>query len=223
MSVIVELEAAAESFELGRALAVPGRSAIELEDMVPLGDQVVPLFWLYEQETSEFVEQVESREGVEELTVFDRMDDRTLFALKWDPDADRLLTSISDNGGYLLSATGRGTDWTLQIRFPDHESLTNFADECDDRNVTLEIEGLYNPTRPEVGPWYGLTEPQHETLILAIERGYYDIPRQISTQDLAAELGVSDQAVTERLRRAIQTLTDNTLRVPNAHKNSNSE
>ena len=37
------------------------------------------------------------------------------------------------------------------------------------------------------------------------------IPRQTSTQDLAEEFGVSDQAVTERLRRAIITLVENTL------------
>jgi len=41
--------------------------------------------------------------------------------------------------------------------------------------------------------------------------GYYSIPRQTSTQELADEFGISDQAVTERLRRAIETLTENTL------------
>ncbi|WP_249361517.1 helix-turn-helix domain-containing protein [Haloterrigena sp. H1] len=33
--------------------------------------------------------------------------------------------------------------------------------------------------------------------------GYYDIPRGCTTAELADELGISDQAVTERLRRAI--------------------
>lgn len=33
----------------------------------------------------------------------------------------------------------------------------------------------------------------------------------MSTQELADELAISDQAVTERLRRAIVTLTENTL------------
>ncbi len=33
----------------------------------------------------------------------------------------------------------------------------------------------------------------------------------MSTQDLANDLDISDQAVTERLRRAIVTLTENTL------------
>jgi predicted DNA binding protein len=33
----------------------------------------------------------------------------------------------------------------------------------------------------------------------------------MSTQELAEEFDISDQAVTERLRRAIMTLTENTL------------
>jgi hypothetical protein len=47
-----------------------------------------------------------------------------------------------------------------------------------------------------------------------VEGGYYDIPRRMSTKDLAEEFGVSDQAITERLRRAIVALTENTIAVP---------
>lgn len=45
----------------------------------------------------------------------------------------------------------------------------------------------------------------------AVQGGYYSIPGRMSTQDLADALGISDQAVTERLRRAIETLTENAL------------
>jgi predicted DNA binding protein len=59
--------------------------------------------------------------------------------------------------------------------------------------------------------WYGVTQLQRDTLMHAVRGGYYSIPRRMSTQDLADEFGISDQAVTERLRRAIVTLTENTL------------
>jgi predicted DNA-binding protein YlxM (UPF0122 family) len=48
-------------------------------------------------------------------------------------------------------------------------------------------------------------------LVLAVRNGYYSIPRQVSTQELADTLEISDQAVTERLRRAIETLVENTI------------
>jgi predicted DNA binding protein len=47
----------------------------------------------------------------------------------------------------------------------------------------------------------------------AVEEGYYSIPRGISTKELAEEFDISDQALTERLRRAIITLVTNTLAV----------
>ena len=66
-------------------------------------------------------------------------------------------------------------------------------------------------TKPDAGPWYGLTAPQRETLMYAVEMGYYALPRQISTQEIANEFDISDQAASERLRRAIDMLVANTL------------
>nr|WP_255473553.1 helix-turn-helix domain-containing protein [Halogeometricum sp. CBA1124] len=51
-----------------------------------------------------------------------------------------------------------------------------------------------------------MTDLQRETLALAIRRGYFEVPRSATLSDLAAELGVSKQAVSERLRRALALL-----------------
>nr|WP_222863711.1 helix-turn-helix domain-containing protein [Natronococcus pandeyae] len=40
----------------------------------------------------------------------------------------------------------------------------------------------------------------------AVRHGYFEIPRRISLEELAAELGVTHQALSERLRRASDTL-----------------
>lgn len=73
------------------------------------------------------------------------------------------------------------------------------------------LDRIYNPTTPGTGPWFGLTRRQRTTLELAVERGYYDIPRRCTTIELADELGISDQAVTERLRRGIVAFVANAL------------
>lgn len=51
-----------------------------------------------------------------------------------------------------------------------------------------------------------LTEKQRETLNLAIEGGYYEQPSGLSLKELAADLDVSKQAVSQRLRAAEQAL-----------------
>ena len=56
-----------------------------------------------------------------------------------------------------------------------------------------------------------LPRKQAETLRLALETGYFDVPRDVTLQDLADELGVSDQTVSERLRRGIATVVDDAL------------
>jgi len=53
--------------------------------------------------------------------------------------------------------------------------------------------------------------PQRETLSYAVSAGYHSLPRRVSTKDIAEEFDISDQAVTERLRRGITTLVTNTL------------
>ena len=80
-----------------------------------------------------------------------------------------------------------------------------------EEEIDVTIERIYNPTKPDAGPWYGLTPPQRETLTYAVEHGYYSLPRGVSTKELGAEFGISDQAVTERLRRGITTLVSNTV------------
>lgn len=212
MSVIVELDVQAMAFELGRVLAVPGRARIRLEELVPLGEQVVPLLWLYDTDGEEFVETVRAHDKVLDLIEFDETDDRTLYAIAWDPAGDELLSAITEHGGYLLKATGSGSQWSLQLRFPSHESLSAFDETARENGVRFQVERVYNPTPPEAGEWYGLTTAQRETLLLALREGYFAIPREITTKELGDALGVSDQAVVERLRRAVSTLGDNTIR-----------
>ena len=61
------------------------------------------------------------------------------------------------------------------------------------------LPGGYNPLDE-------LTPVQRETVEAALELGYFDIPRGVSMEELAAELDITPNAVSERLRRAERTL-----------------
>lgn len=211
MSVIVEFRASSEDFELGQVLAVEGSSTVELETLVPLGDGAVPLFWVYNTSRESFVNGVQQHPTVEEATPVDVFEDRTLFTLDWNADQDRLVRAIRENEGQIQNATGTPSTWKFEVRFPSHESLSAFSTDCDTEGISLEVTRVYNPSEVDVHPWYGLTEPQFEALTLAAQMGYYGIPRGCTTKELADELGISDQAVTERLRRAIVALVTYTL------------
>ena len=212
MSVIAHLRVSADSFELGRILNVSAGSSVVLENLVPLGEQAVPFFTIHgTDESNAFRAAVQDHPSVTDIQQVSSHNDRTLFALDWDVSEDRLFRGVHETGAHLLGATGGPNAWEFELRFQSHEALSEFKTYCSDADIGLEVGRIYNPTRPESGPFYGLTQRQRDTLIRAVQGGYYSLPRELSTKDLADEFGISDQAVTERLRRAIVALVDNSL------------
>lgn len=213
MSVIVELTIPSAAFELGRILRIEEPTQLTLETMVPLGGKPTPFVRIRNDARDTFERSVGEHPSVNEIKLVNTHDGETLYALDWDPSGGSLLGKILDLDAVLLGATGAADTWGLELRFPSHEALSAFQEFYLDEAIDVSIERIYNPTKPDAGPWYGLTPPQRETLSDAVEGGYYSLPRQISTQELADSFDISDQAVTERLRRGISTLVSNTLLV----------
>lgn len=211
MSAILDLTLAADEFKLGRILRMGGDTRISLESMVPLGERAVPFFRHFDGDVQAFEASVRAHDAVEDLTVVSTHGEERLYALQWLSSTDSFLSILQRSEAHLLEATGGQDRWSFELRFPSHDAVSGFQTTCLEEDVPITVNRLYNPTKPTAGPWYGLTPAQREVLLRAVLTGYYSIPREVSTKDLAAEFGISDQAVVERLRRAIITLTSNTL------------
>jgi predicted DNA binding protein len=189
MSVIIEVLLPADDFELGRILDVGHASAIELENLVPAGDATVPLFWAYEPLGDGFLDVIADDPATNSVTEMDVFKDRTLFRLDWDARQDHLFQCLLDNEGQILGGSGTSERWDFEIQFPDREALGQWQDCCDDARLSVDVVRIYNPTDPGAGPWYGLSGPQREALILAVREGYYDIPRVVRLQPLPTNSG----------------------------------
>lgn len=213
MAVIVDLALPSSQFELGRILGVEGDTSVVLETMVPLGERTVPFFRVHGVENG-FEESVRGHAAVTDLDVVSTHDGEILYALNWDISDDSFFKGLIAADANLLEANGVAATWSFELRFPSHEALSGFQEHCADHDIPINVERLFNPTKPSAGPWFGLSPAQRTTLSRAVEAGYYSIPRQISTNELAAEIGITDQAVTERLRRGIQNLVSSTLLMP---------
>ncbi|MFB6077731.1 MAG: helix-turn-helix domain-containing protein [Halarchaeum sp.] len=211
MPVIAHLRIPAHSFELGRILELESETTIELKSLVPLGETAVPFFSVSENARDRFEENVRKHPSVERLTEVSRHENDTLYSMDWNVERDVFFQGVLQTGAQLLGGTGTMEAWEFELRFPDHDALSAFEEYCTNAHISLEVGRIYNPVRPGTGLWYGLTDAQRETLLRAVRGGYYSIPRRMSTKDLADALDISDQAVTERLRRAIVTLVENTL------------
>ncbi|MEF8774445.1 MAG: helix-turn-helix domain-containing protein [Halobacteriales archaeon] len=76
------------------------------------------------------------------------------------------------------------------------------------RIVAVDGEGEESPS---------LTDKQHETLLTAVELGYYDTPREADLADVAAELGVSRSAASQRLSSVRRRLVEDYVRRSDEH------
>ena len=213
MAVIVDLTIPAGEFELGQILRVEGLTEITVETMVPLGNRPIPFVQLHNGTRDAFERTVRDHPSVNKIQLVNSHEGELLYALDWDPSDTSLLQTILDLDGIMLTATGTAETWSLELRFRTHDALSEFQEYYIEQNIQVSIKHIYNPTRPDAGPWFGLTPTQRETLAYAVESGYYSLPRETSTQDLADYFDISDQAVTERLRRGISGLVSNTLLV----------
>lgn len=96
--------------------------------------------------------------------------------------------------------------------FKNYNTLRKFQATCAENGVSVEVVSISSrPTGSSDATTYGLTERQHEALTLALSRGYYESPRQVSTEALAEELGISQPSMSSLLRRAEYQLLSSTL------------
>lgn len=75
--------------------------------------------------------------------------------------------------------------------------------QANDLDVTLERLHDYRTGETALET---LTHRQREVLDVAFERGYYDVPRRVTTEELASELDIDDSTVSEHLQRAERNL-----------------
>jgi predicted DNA binding protein len=206
MSVIASVEMPAEEFALGAALTDPG-VRIRLERVVPTGETFAPYFWVSD-DSSERVERVlEADDDVDSVRVLDQLNGETLVRVEWRDPVDRVVEIAHETNARLLEAVGENGAWDVRLRFPDHANLTEFYRSCARDGVTIDLQGVYSPdVSKSVGLADGLTDVQRKTLRVALEAGYFDVPRETNLVELADRLGVSDTAVSQRIRRGVAKL-----------------
>ncbi len=125
-----------------------------------------------------------------------------------DIEAHRAVVELD---GQVLDARSEGNGWSLRIRFPDRDAVSEWQDRCTAAGIGADIKAIYDQEYQPPTQEYGLTTSQREALLTAAECGYFSIPRETSLAGVGEELGVSSQSASERLRRGMVTLIENTL------------
>jgi DNA-binding CsgD family transcriptional regulator len=158
--------------------------------------------------------EVETKIDEDGLSTLDCVDE-------WDRVAER-----GDSQVYVVSFTAPDLPERLE------ETATDLVGTCDpeidDRGAKMSLVGPHDaisgqideyeaagvsPTLRRIGGYEGpdrpldeLTARQREVVETAWEMGYYEVPKEVSADDIAAELGLDSSTVNEHLQRAERNL-----------------
>ncbi|MFC7047119.1 helix-turn-helix domain-containing protein [Halobacteriaceae archaeon GCM10025711] len=211
MPTVVEFTVPASACAIGRSLQVTPETTIEIERVVPTKNAVMPLFWAWGGDADAFAAAVRTEDAVENLTVVEEVDGGVLYAADWDESAMGTLRGIIDTDGVLLGATATVTGWRFRVQFPEGDHATRFQEYCNENGVPITVDRVSALDNPRERNGFGLTDAQREVLVAAYDRGYFDEPRTVGLTELASALGVSDVAVSRRLRRGLKELLGRTV------------
>ncbi|MWG34017.1 helix-turn-helix domain-containing protein [Halomarina oriensis] len=204
MTIVVDLTLPGGAFPLGTLLDDDPDAHVELERVVPVGDRLLPFFWVSDGSVEHIESMLAEQAEVGEYELLTTAGDQHLYEVRWNSDLDGIVPAIEDNEGAILNGRGVRGRWELRLRFPDHDRLKAFSERCRESGVRFEVNGVYNPHVPSAKD--RLTPKQWETMSVAHELGYFEVPRRATLAELADHFGVSEQAVSQRIRRALNTL-----------------
>jgi predicted DNA binding protein len=211
MSVLATISVPATEFPLGNALEVTPDARISVETMVPTQTSVMPYFWVPTEHADAIIAALRNDSLVASVAELDDADDRTLLRVEWTDEVNGLIEAFHEWDAAVTTATGTGDDWTFEIRFPDYDDLSGFYRQVVENDIPVELTQIHKPVRTDSPTRYGLTTNQHEMLLRALESGYFAVPRETTLVELADDLGISDSAVSQRIRRGLTTLISATL------------
>jgi len=164
---------------------------------------------------------VESRLDGERLSSFEAVDEWEFVAER---DGTYLYIVEVTAPGLSADVTGPAEDLvgTCDPTMTDHGArvelvgeqgaISEMLQEYEASGVSLELDRLgdYEGTERALD---SLTERQREVLEVAYDMGFYDVPRTVSTDDIAAELDLDSSTVAEHLQRAERNLLSQQLPV----------
>ena len=216
MSVIAEFSVKSDDLALNHALTAVPEMVVEIEQVVAtMEDRVMPYFWVSGGDHAEFETAFEADDTVTAVTQIDEVDGARLYRAEWTQNVETIVYAYVELGATILQAVGRAENWELRMRFDDRENLSQFQTYCEDNGIAFELNRIQEQEQPMASAQYDLTTKQRETLVTALEEGYYEVPQGITMSELADRMEISQQALSKRFHAAHQNLITSTLTFAN--------
>lgn len=200
------------TFVLGDAITTAVQ--VELGRVVPLTGDLLPVLWVRGERDAlrRFERRATEDDSICSLTHVETPGDSTaLYRVEWASTQSPLSAAFEASDVLVRRVESRDREWSIQLLNLEPGALSGFAQECAGRDIPYTIDRISATSPPDENAATGLTAAQEEAVRVASEQGYFDVPRRATLDDLGAELGISRQAVSFRLRRGMRRLVDEML------------
>jgi len=142
--------------------------------------------------------------------VIETRDDEAIYSFEYTDEAKILSPVISAANGVILEMENDGSAWILTVWMPERTDLVQLWDYA--RRNEIDIELLRVNEYASLGTTdAGLTDSQREALLVALESGYFEEPRNATLGEVAEDLDISQPAASGLLRRGIKRLVISSL------------
>lgn len=211
MVTVVRATIPSDEFALSETFsAVPG-AVFECERIIESGGQtIMPLIWARGAGRTALESGLRRDQSVDQFECLAAFDHEFLYRMEWVEQVQLVLQILTNTNATVLDASGNSEHWTLRIMYPYRSELSETSEFCGRYELPFDVERVRELSNETVRR-YGLTDDQFNALTVACEMGYFDVPRETDLGDLADELGVSHQALSERIRRGHEVLIEETL------------
>lgn len=173
----------------------------------------MPCLWVAAADFGPVDDALATDPTVDEVVESEAFDHEKFYQVDWTDEVAERVHAYIDHEGSILSAEASREGWELRFRFATRDQFDQFREALDRGDRRFELIELTEPSRPResVG---SLTPAQRDALVAASDHGYFEVPRAVTTRELAAELDTSHQALSELLRRGTGKLVEDVLVSP---------
>lgn len=164
--------------------------------------------------------EVESALDVERLASFDAVESCEFIAEKDETYLYLVEVMAPGLSSDITESVSNDLIGTCDPEMTDHGATVELVGDQQTISETLQAyeEAGVSPELEKLGDYEGdddsldaLTDRQREVVEVAYDLGYYDVPREISTEEIAAELEIDSSTVAEHLQRAERNLLSHQL------------
>lgn len=215
MSVIADFTLSAEEFVLEYSVGAIPDIDLEVERMVAHSEEgLTPYFRVVSSNGTidRFERALGEDDSVSDFVTLETFEGERFYRAHWRNGIDELIEALRETEGSVLYAVFEDGSWELRMLFADRESLSSFYDLVREES-SLDLVRVFERSNTATYGEFGLTDAQRDALVSAFEMGYFAVPKETSIEEVATSLGVSPQAISQRLRRGHANLIESTLRV----------